>query len=387
MLSRDNVKLLGQAVSTEWPIVSFYLRIDKERIDDDYTIRMKNLLREAVDDLPDHYSHDQRQAIESDLERIREFLRDEGNQFGRGIAIFVSSNADLWQVFELPKDIESRVYIGARPLIAPLIGVLDRAEPTCICLITRDQARILYQRLGTIEELETTRDDMVPGQHDQGGWSQGRYERHIEEHVRAHFNEVAGLLYRLAEQQPYRHLVLGGPDEVVSAFLDELHPYVRDRHSGTIHVAFEANVKEIAEDVDEVISTWQERERESSVEILRNEAQSRDRGVAGVGPTIDAIQGGQVMTLVIASDFTHPGSICTTCYMVQPETAANPEECVYDGGPTVQKEDIVPDLISMAFLQDARVMVIDSPELRQDLAQLGSIGALLRFSVGDGHAP
>ena len=39
-----------------------------------------------------------------------------------------------------------------------------------------------------------------PGQHDQGGWSQARYERHIEKLVREHLQEVAEALDRLVRR-------------------------------------------------------------------------------------------------------------------------------------------------------------------------------------------
>src|SRR5690606_34567872 len=108
VITRADVDALSRLGSDQWPIVSLILRVDKERIDDDYTIRLKNLLREAADTLDDRFDPQQRKAVLEDLERIREFFRDEGDRFGRVVAVFAASQAGIWQVHELPRDVESQ---------------------------------------------------------------------------------------------------------------------------------------------------------------------------------------------------------------------------------------------------------------------------------------
>ena len=130
----------------------------------------------------------------------------------------------------------------------------------------------LFGHMGKIEELSESRDEMVPGQHDQGGWSQARYERHIEEHVRAHFKETAGQLFDLAQHRPFRLLVIGGTEEVVAGFIETLHPYVRERHVGSIRILPEANINDVHRESCEVITRWLDHEKQRMIDALRNQA-------------------------------------------------------------------------------------------------------------------
>jgi len=380
VITRADVDALSRLGSDQWPIVSLILRVDKERIDDDYTIRLKNLLREAADTLDDRFNPQQRKAVLEDLERIREFFRDEGDRFGRGVAVFAASQAGIWQVHELPRDVESQIAIGFEAHVAPLIKILEQLEPFVTCLIARDSARLFYGRLGKFEELQQIVDEEVPGQHDQGGWSQARYERHIDEHARAHFKRVADELFHIFEEQPYRWLILGGPDEVVAAFLEQLHPYVRERHAGTVRVLMEANINEVHEESCEIIRRWILDEKLRAIEMLRNEVLSGDRGVAGLEPTLMALQQGQILTLLVDDSYQAPGAVCLNCRSVQREGGTG-QQCVFCGGPLQALDNVVPEIVTGAFRQGANLLFLTQPETQEPMRDLGRIGALLRFSL------
>ena len=379
MITRAQVEALGQITSAEWPIISLFLRIDKERIDEDYTIRLKNLLSQAAEELDDDLSHDQVEAVKEDLGRIRDFIRDNHDQYGEGIAIFASSRAGIWQVYETPKDIESSISIGFTTEVAPLIHVLEEIEPFCTCLIARNQARIFYGRLGDFTEIGVERSEDVPGQHDQGGWSQARYERHIEEHVRAHFKSVADQLYRVSSDQPFRFLVLGGPDEVVAAFTEYLHPYLRERHVVTIRSLMEANLNDVHAESWTYIQRWLRGEQQRYLDTLLGEAHGADMGVLGLDKTIEAVQQGQVLTLIVDDTLSAPGATCRSCGAVQPTGAADHQECVYCGGPLYHLRNVVPTLVTTAYRQSANIVYLDDAELRIQLEPHGRIGALLRY--------
>lgn len=380
LITHADVDALSQISTERWPLISLFLRIDKERIDEDYSIRLKNLLRDAADNLGDRFDHDQTEAILADLERIREYFQDGGGQFGLGVALFVSSQADIWHVYEIPRDIESQILIGFEAQVAPLVRLLGQFEPYCTCLIARDRSRIFHGAMEQISEIDEILDD-VPGQHDQGGWSQARYQRHIEEQVRDHFTRVADRLFQLLNERPYRFLVLGGPEEVAQSFLDELHPYVRDRYVGAFHLLMVANINEVQQESCEVIARWRQAETQRLIETLRGEALSGDLGVTGIDKTIMALQQGQVLTLLADRSLHVPGAVCSRCHSVQPGSNTNGTECVYCGGKLDHAEDIIPSIITMAFRQDAPVVCLETPEQQDQLRDLGRIGAVLRFTI------
>lgn len=381
MMTRDKIEALGSISTPEWPTISLYLRIEKERIDDDFTIRLKNLLNAAAEHLDERYSHDQRKAVLADLDRIREFVRDHQDRYGRGLAMFVNSHAGIFEALEIPAQVDSGISVGPEVNVVQLIRLREQMEPFCTCLIARDQSRIFYGNMGRIEELSISRDEMVPGQHDQGGWSQARYGRHIEEHVRGHFKETANRLFDLAHERPFRLLVLGGTEEVVAGFVDFLHPYVRERHVGNVRLLMEANINDVQRDSCDVIGRWLDGEKQRVIDALRNQAPEGELRATGIDSTIEALQRGQIMTLIVSTTFANPGANCEQCGSLQVPSQDDGERCVYCNGTLHEVENVVSDIVLGAFRQGARVIFLDSPDQQQQAEEFGGIGALLRFAV------
>ena len=381
-ITRQAVERLASYHSPDWPIVSLYLRVDREHITDDhYSIRLKNLLKQVLDNPGIELSRAQLEAVEADLDRIRVFFRDHGDEFGQGVALFASSAANLWEVYEAPREVGNHVEVDFRPVIAPLVRVLELCEPFCVCLVSRDRARIFMGHMSEFGERAVRLDQEVPGQHEQGGWSQARYQRHIEEHVHQHFKRLAADLFALFEQEPFRFLVLGGPHEVVSDFLDYLHPYLRERYIGTFYVLMEASAKQVREEAAKIVREWLRQEKQRYLDLLRNEALSNDMGVTGLEKVVEALQMGNVLSLIVDDRLEAPGSSCLHCGAVQPPAAEQPDRCLYCGGPVRRHANIVPKVYANAYRQKANLVFLTERELQEQLAELGGIGAILRFRV------
>lgn len=387
-ITRQAVERLASYHSPDWPIVSLYLRVDREHItDDDYSIRLKNLLKQVSDNPGIELNRAQLEALEADLDRIRVFFRDHGDEFGQGVALFASSPANLWEVYETPREVGNHVEVDFRPVIAPLVRVLELCEPFCVCLVSRDRARIFMGHMSEFGERAVRFDQEVPGQHEQGGWSQARYQRHIEEHVHQHFKRLAADLFALFEQEPFRFLILGGPHEVVSDFLDYLHPYLRERYIGTFYVLMEATAKQVREEAAKIVREWLRQEKQRYLDLLRNEALSNDMGVTGLEKVVEALQMGNVLSLIVDDRLEAPGSSCLHCGAVQPPAAEQPDRCLYCGGPVRRHGNIVPKVYANAYRQKANLVFLTERELQDQLAELGGIGAILRFRVAPAPGP
>jgi len=382
-ITRRDVEGLGALRSDEWPIVSLYLRVDKEHITDDhYSIRLKNLLRDverAKEELG--LSRAQSQAVDEDVERIRAFFRDHGDEFGQGVALFASSRAGLWQVYHVPREVGNEADVDFRPVIGRLVRVVELFEPVCTCLISRDRARIFRGHLVSFQEVAVRLDEEVPGQHGQGGWSQARFARHIEDHVRQHFQRVGQALFQLFEQDPFRFLVLGGPDEVVADFVDGLHPYLRERFVGSFNALMEVNAKQVLEETRRIVDAWQRQEKERYVDLVLSEALSQDMAVVGLERVVEVVQMQNVNALVLDDQLRAPGRYCLRCGALQP-IGSEGNECVFCGGSVRSRENIVPEVYAEAYRQNANLVFLTDRELRQRLEPFGGIGAILRYRIG-----
>lgn len=381
-ITRQVVDRLASYHSPQWPVISLYLRIDQEHITDDhYGTRLKNLLKQVSDQPGLALSRAQHEALAADVERIRSFFRDHGDEFGQGVALFVSSQTGLWEIYETPREVGNHVVVDFRPAIAPLVRMLEQYEPLCVCLVSRDRARIFTGHLNEFVERAVKLDREVPGQHDQGGWSQARFQRHIEEHVHQHLKRLAGDLSALFEQEPFRFLVVAGPHEVVQDFLQYLHPYVRERYIGTFYVLMEATAKQVRDEAAKIVQEWTRQEKQRYLELLRQEVLGNDMGVSGLARVIEALQMGNVLSLLVDDRLQVPGSYCLHCGVVQPPGDEAPECCLYCGGPVRRVTDIIPVVYANAYRQNANLIFLTERELQEQLAEFGAIGALLRFRM------
>ena len=359
-----------------FPVTSLYLDADGRRYPRraDVERHAESLLRRAIAAAEDLDRDGNRSACR-DVELIRDFLRDRFDRRGaRGLAVFSSSGAGLWHEQPLPRPIRDRVAVRPTPYLLPLEAMVERAESICIVLVDREKARIVLSRLGQAEEASRILDD-VPGQHDQGGWSQARLGRHIDDHVQRHLKRVAGALLQQQRGGRFDHLVLAGPDEVVAELERELHDYVRrtvvDRASLPVTAPL-TQVQELAAGVEARL----EREREEETIRRLVEGAAHGRAVLGLDGTMAALPESRVDTLVVAAGLEAEGVRCPACGRMAPVGA----RCPVCGARTVPEPELIEAAVEAALRSAARVETI--PAEADGAARLdgaGGIGALLRF--------
>lgn len=355
-----------------FPVTSVYLDVDGRRYPRraDYLTRMEELLKGARNDEPDR---ERRRSVAADLDRVRRFVRDELDRSGiRGLALFSSSGAELWEDVALPRSIREGVEVGARPRLIPLEALLEGLETFCTVVVNREKARVLLTSGGGIEEVTDVLDE-VPGQHDQGGWSQSRYQRHIEDHVQRHLKHVSEVLLRLAKRRPFDHLILAGSDEVVADLERELHDYLRRTVVDRAPLAMTARAADVLALSMKVEDRLHARRESEAVDRISSEVGAgTGRAVGGLEDTVAALEAGRVDTLVVLSDLSAPGGRCPSCGHLEPR----PRPCPACGARMEDAPDLVEEAVESALRQRCRVETVsDAPPL----AAIGGIGALLRF--------
>ena len=149
-------------------------------------------------------------------------------------------------MLRLPRPLPNRVAIRRSPLIAPLAR-LERRGRWCVALVNRRDARIFRGSPDGLQRVEQIH-DLVFGQHDQGGWSQARYQRGIEKEKDDHLRHTADALMEQFKRRPFERLIVGGPREVVADFESKLHGYLAERLAGRIDVDVEhSNADQVLE--------------------------------------------------------------------------------------------------------------------------------------------
>jgi peptide chain release factor subunit 1 len=372
-VDRALLRKLAEWTPGDLPIVSLHLSVDGRRYPrkQDYEVRLDALLRRGRE-AAEGMGREARRSRETDLDRMERFVKDEFERgANRGLALFGCAGAGLWEEIVLPRPLLSRIEIGPQPDLLPLEAMLETYESFCTILIDSERARIFVAELGRIEEKADLSDD-VPGRHDQGGWSQARYQRHIDEHRQRHLRRVADVLFRSFKRRQFDHLILAGPEEVISEFEHELHDYLRQR----VRARFQMPITALAAEVlERSLQTQEQIEREQERAIVRElvaEQAAGRKAVAGLHSTLRALGEARVARLVVTLDLRAEGLGCLTCGRL----TTRGKRCEACGSPLHPVPDVVEAAVVQAYRQGCGVQIVPEDDL---LKELGGVGALLRF--------
>src|SRR6266511_1556441 len=204
--------------------VSLYLNLDPSEVPTagDAQSRMNALLNEAEKKDRKDLTHEQRRGVLADFERIARWFDDEFDRAGsRALAVFAAGLDNYWSPMQLVQPVPDIVKVGRDFYLAPLAPAVARADGTIIAVVGREQGQLFRLRAGRLEEIAEHFDEQ-PGRHDQGGWSQARYQRHIEKLVQDHLKGVAEELDRSRRRLQSPKVVLVCSEEMRAEFTEEL---------------------------------------------------------------------------------------------------------------------------------------------------------------------
>jgi peptide subunit release factor 1 (eRF1) len=354
-------------------VLSVYLNLDPSEFPTqrDRKIEIESLLDVAERALRDDgLPHDQREELKRDVERVRAWFDREFDASGaRGVVLFASSAIDLFEVLRLGRPIRSEVTIDDSPFIEPLAG-MPGEDGYGVLLINRQVARILAGGPDRMREVIGLADD-VHRWHDQGGWSQARYQRGIQKEVKDHLKHANEELFKLFKRGLVQRLIIGSPNEMRGEVEHTLHSYLRDRIAGWLDIDVRARAADVAAEAREVVER-DERDRERHwLDRLQAGLARSERAVSGLAPTLDALNEQRVEALLVADRFRAEGYASPAADFVSATPGNSPT-----GEELQHRDDVVESAMERALEQSAEVIVVRH---HPDLQALGSIGAVLRY--------
>src|SRR5437773_5531356 len=139
----------------------------------------------------DELTHDQKRGLQSDFELIRDYLTNDFDRAGaQGLAMFVAGLDTFWSASALSERVPDRACVGPDFHLRPLVPLLGRSDSAIVAVIDRERGLLFkLENRGLVPLADLSAEQ--PGGHDQGGWSQARYQRHIDELARLHLRSVA----------------------------------------------------------------------------------------------------------------------------------------------------------------------------------------------------
>jgi peptide chain release factor subunit 1 len=372
-LSREFLRSLADWSANGAPVSSLYLDVDGRRYPrkQEVQVRAEELCHQLREQAH-QFERGPKRSVYDDAERMLAFFEGLDRGPTRGVALFSCSEAGLWEEVRVPRSVRDRAALAEHPYVLPLEVLLETYERFCTVLIDREKARLFLVHMGSIREQSEVFDD-VPGQHDQGGWSQARFQRHIEEHVAKHLKHVGEVLLRFFKRRGFEHLILAGPEETMTEFERGLHDYLRKRVVARITLPMTAGTEEVLTRSLEVEERLEEERERRTVDLVRAETAAGRLAVLGFPKVLEALNDLRVATLVVPLGLEAKGQRCSRCGRLWMEQA----RCPTCRGELEMVPDVVESAVAAALRQNARVETISFAG--PDVLGSDQIGALLRY--------
>ena len=317
-------------------------------------------------------THQQRLGLKADFERIRQFFNEEFDRDGaRGYAVFCAGLDNLWQTVPLSEPVPDEVKVGRDLYLAPLVPLVGRGDGAVVAVVGREQGRLYRLRAGRLEEVADLFEEQ-PRRHDQGGWSQARLQRHIDELARDHLKAVGEELERELRRLRFPRVVVVSPEEMKSEFADALPSDARNAIIGWTTAPAHAGPAELYQVAVPVLEEWRERRETEAVERWKEAAGRNGRAASGWQKTLEAASDARVECLLFQEGIEHSACVCPECGRV----SLSGGRCPLDGTEMEKRDEGLDLAVHQVLVHGGQVLALRH---RQDLEPVGGIGALLRF--------
>jgi peptide chain release factor subunit 1 len=350
------------------PVLSLYLNTSSDQHGrDDYAPFLRKELKAAGKTFP--LRSPERTSFERDTERITTYLNDALRPSSNAVALFACAGADgFFEHVQLDAPMEEhRLYVADRPHLYPLARLSDQFPPYAALIADTNAARLFVFGRGS-----TMRSDQVDGtkvsRSSVGGWSQARYQRHIENYHLHHAKELVDALEQVVREDGVEQIVLAGDEVIIPVLRDQLPKHLTDRIVDILRLDITTPEHEILKATTEALREHDGETDAQQVGHLLDQYRARQLAVVGAQATIAALTLGQVDTLIVSasSDAVRDD---TDADASVPDGADVPHS---DGTPLSEQ------VVRLARTTGAHISFIEDPTL---LADVGGVGAMLRYRL------
>jgi len=360
------------------PVVSLYLdtRPDQRGRDHFWPFVRKELAARARTYAP---RSPEREGFDRDAERIERYLLEDLRPSANGVALFACSGADgFFEALQLDAPIEeNRLAVGDCPHLYPLARLIDEHPRYAVLVADTRSARLYVFGRGRTIESDTIESE-VPGRTSVRGWSQMRYQRHVDALQARHAKEVVEALERTVREDRVRHVLLAGDEVIVPLLRDQLPKALEEMVVDTLRLEMRAPEHAIAQAAALALKEHDARTDRERVERLLDEYRSGGLGVVGPEETLAALSVGQVDELLLSSTLDPAGGEGPPSGATGGPNASDAHAPESHGETERTGENLANELVRLAHQTAARVRFIQDPSL---MAELGGVGAMLRYRL------
>jgi peptide chain release factor subunit 1 len=342
----EQVDILVAFAPTELPVISLYLNTqsDDHGRDNFASFIKKELHTRAKTFAPQSAA---RASFVRDVERIEKYLAAELRPSTNGLALFACAGVeDFFEAVQLNAPLERHeIFVDNRPHLYTLALVTKQFPRYAAVVADTDSARLFVFGLSsTISEDRVESPKMSRTQ--TGGWSQARYQRHMENYHQHHAKEVLEVLERVVRKEEIEYIVFAGDQVVIPLLEKQLSPFLAAKLIDVLRLDIRTPERQVLEATLAAMRRQDAKDDSEKVEHLIGDYRSGGLAVVGVHDVLAALSKGQVEEVLLSTSFSG-------------ESGELPET-----------------ILAQARQTGARFRLIEDAPL---LAEVGGVGASLRY--------
>jgi peptide chain release factor subunit 1 len=373
----DRLRELAEFRAEKGCAISLYLDLDPHIVPTagDADARVSSLLAEGERHAGADgrgLTHDQRVALKADFDRIREYFESEFDRDGaQGLAIFSAGLDNVWRPRALIESVPDKIHVGREFHVAPLVPLVGRGEGAIVAVVSRERGDLLRLSSGRLGEIADRTVD-VPGQHDQGGWSQSRFQRHIEKLVGEHLREVAEELDRRVRAMGAPKVIVVCSDDTRAEFEELLSKETQGAIVGWSNAEAHASPADLLALASPILEQARVRDEGEVIERWREEVGRGGRAASGWSETLEAASDERIDVLLYAENVDREAWQCPACGRL----SADGGQCPLDGTGMEHRDDGLDLAVHQTVAHGGTVWAITT---HWDLDPVEGVGALLRY--------
>lgn len=367
---KQHISVLARVEETDAPFISCYFNLENG------PSGWCGVLQERASTLRRILKGNHLADLEQALTSIEDWMIANLLPQAKGVAIFVrgSFGGSFMLPMQFAAPLPNWIAVYPTPNIYHLVELKDNYHRYLLLHATPDRACILEVTLGAATVRAWINEPELRTRVGKE-WSRPHYQVNQSHRGDRFVHGKIAILQQLMRSGGHTHLILAGDPEI-TRHLRQALPNRLARKLVELVPADQAD-----QQADVVMATLarfiehEEQESRTLAQRLIEGLRSQNLAVAGTTATLDALQWGEVDTLVMLNDYQpDPGWICTACKTISTE-APEASACPCCGKKAVRPLDIKEALLRLAEQSRCPVEVVQECDA---LKALGGVGCLLR---------
>lgn len=377
MISRDTLKRLAAIQSEKETAISFYFKPETPQ---NLTHQAEHIVvKDKIRELLGSLNEMRKSEVGPDLQRILAASEELRGNSSRIRAICACKQHDLWWEMDLddnPNLRQTYLHIGRHFDLVPLLAAVQDGERTCIVVLDREKTRVFLMQGNKISEHSWVIDEDEEWKvRNTGAKRSSHAERSKEESVRLHFKFVADHLQYFHDRKDFELLLIGTRNDLWAEIEPKLHPSLKQVLVGRFHADPNViTIQEVNRHAGKMLHEHRSAQTQKLLQWIEGESQRNGLGALGAKDVLEAMEKGEVGTLLLNGANPGSASQCNSCGHVLLDGVTRCDIC--DGGTSIY-ESACECLVRQALANEHMEIRVVPGNAR--LRELGGVAAQMLF--------